>query len=97
MAADTIVHVTAGRKLKCEKNIRLRINNLVKTHNMWMLKLFHRLDFTLHFLLHAQLSNLVLVEDLESDGLADGFILRHYSQKGNIRSKKCKDLRLTLP
>ena len=97
MAADTIVHVASSCKFECEKNIRLGVDGLVQTHDVWMLKFFHRLNLSLHFLLHAELANLVLVEDLEGDGLADGFILRHYSQKGNIRSKKCKDLRLTLP
>ena len=83
MAADTVVHVAAGCKLECEKYIRLGVDGLVQTHDVWMLKFFHRLDLSLHFLLHAQLANLVLVEDLEGDGLANGFILRHCSQKGN--------------
>ena len=83
MAADTVVHVAAGCKLECEKYIRLGVDGLVQTHDVWMLKFFHRLDLSLHFLLHAQLADLVLVEDLEGDGLANGFILRHCSQKGN--------------
>ena len=77
MAADTVVHVAAGCKLECEKNIRLGVDGLVQTHDVWMLKFFHRLDLSLHFLLHAQLADLVLVEDLEGDGLANSFILRH--------------------
>ena len=77
MAADTVVHVAAGCKLECEKYIRLGVDGLVQTHDVWMLKFFHRLDLSLHFLLHAQLADLVLVKDLEGDGLANGFILRH--------------------
>ena len=59
MAADTVVHVAAGCKLECEKYIRLGVDGLVQTHDVWMLKFFHRLDLSLHFLLHAQLADLV--------------------------------------
>ena len=83
VGTNSIVHVAASCKLEREKNIRLGVDGLVQTHDVWMLKFFHRLDLSLHFLLHAQLANLVLVEDLEGDGLANGFILRHCSQKGN--------------
>ena len=83
MGTNTIVHVAAGCKLKREKDIRLGVDGLVQTHDVWMLKFFHRLDLSFHFLLHAQLANLVLVENLEGDGLANGFILRHCSRKGN--------------
>ena len=88
LAADTIVQVAASCKFKREKNIRLSVDGLVQAHDVWMLKFFHRLDLSLHFLLHAQLANLVLVEDLESDGLANRFIFSHCSQRGNGQIEK---------
>lgn len=47
---------------------------------MRMLKLLHCFDLTLDFLLHAELSDLVLVEDFECDGFTYGFVFSHYAQ-----------------
>ena len=48
---------------------------------MRVLKLFHCFDLTLHFLLHAELPNLVFVQDLESNLLTDSFIDSHYDSE----------------
>ena len=84
MAAYTIVQVATSCELKREKNIRLSVNDLIQAYNVRMLKLFHRLNLSLHFLLHAQLADLVLIEDFEGDGFANGLIFCHYSQNGNF-------------
>ena len=52
----------------------MRVDDLVEAHNVWVLKLLHGFHFTLNFLLHTELADLELVEDLECDGLSDGFI-----------------------
>lgn len=78
MGADTVVHVTASRKFERKENIRLRVDHLIQANDVRVLKLFHRFDFTLHFLLHAQLADLVFVEDFEGNGFTNCFILSHY-------------------
>ena len=51
---------------------------MVEADDVRMLQFLHCLDLTLHLLLHAELPDLVLVEDFESDRLADGFIFSYY-------------------
>ncbi len=61
LTANAVIHVAPLSVLKGQENVGVSVNNLVKAHDMWMLQLLHCLDFSLHFLLHAQLANLVLV------------------------------------
>ena len=50
-----------------------------------MLEFFHCLNFTLDFLLHTELSDLVLIENLESDWLINCFIDSNCMTKKIVR------------
>ena len=85
MGADAIVHVAACGQFHCQEDVRWSVDNLVEADDIWMLELFHCLNFTLDFLLHTELSDLVLIENLESDWLINCFIDSNCMTKKIVR------------
>ena len=97
LLAYAVVEVAARGKLHDEKNVRMCVDDLVETHDMRVLQLFHDLHLEFDLLLEAKLSDFVLVENLEGHCLVDRFIVSHCARwaRGQIRVEN--NLHLTLP
>lgn len=99
LTANAVVHVPALGELEREKDVRVCVNNLIKANDVRVLQLFHRLDLSLDFFLHAKLANFVLVQNFEGYWFVNCLVYSHCDELNalTLTLQIDLDLRFTLP